>query len=246
MPPYALIDGHCHLDLPAYDATRSAVIDAARTAGVTGFILAGVDPPGWVRQRALSQAHARMWWTAGIHPWAAAHVDPAGVSALLDAAFKTSPAPVAVGEIGLDGVGQRRLSLDHQAAVFRAQLGWARVKNYPVVLHLVRAHGRALEILRRDGIPTAGGVVHRFTGPSGRADAYLRLGLHLGFADAGAAAARVPLDRLILESDADDPRGRSPAGILQIANEIAELRGCDVVDVIGASQLNVRRLYALG
>lgn len=246
MPPFALIDGHCHLDLPAFDATRSAVIKAAAAVGVTGFILAGVDPTGWARQRALSAAEQRIWWTAGIHPWAAADADPGTVGGLLDAAFESQPAPIAVGEIGLDGVGARRLTLDHQARVFRAQLAWARAENHPVVLHLVRAHGRAVEILRQDGLPAAGGVVHRFGGPPGRADAYLRLGLHLGFADAGPASVTTPLDRLILESDADDPRGRSPADILKIANEIAELRGCDVTDVCAASQKNVRRLYALG
>lgn len=241
-----LIDGHCHLDLPAFDATRSAVIERAAAAGVTGFILAGVDPQSWARQRVLAQTHPRMWWTAGVHPWAAPTVEPAALADLLGAAFEAHPAPVAVGEIGLDGVGSRGATLDHQAAVFRAQLAWARAANQPVVLHLVRAHGRALDVLRRDGLPSAGGVLHRFVGPAGRADAYLQLGVCLGFADAGPAAATVPLDRLILESDADRPDGRSPARLVEIAKEIARLRGCDVTEVLAASQKNVRRLYGLG
>lgn len=233
------IDGHCHLDLPAFETTRDAVRTRALAAGIDGFILAGVDPTGWPRQHQLAQTWPRTWWTLGVHPWRASR------AALdhLDAALQLHP--VAIGEIGLDGHGPHRARLDLQAEVFRAQLALARAVDLPVVLHVVRAHGRALDIVRRDGLPTAGGVLHHFVGPPGRAQAWLDLGLHLGFVGPSPAAAHTPLDRLILESDADQPGGREPAGIARTAVSLAGLRANAPDEILSASTANIKKLYRL-
>lgn len=235
------VDGHCHLDLLAFDATRVALVARARAVGVTGFVLAGVDPAGWARQRALCAARDDMWRTVGIHPWAVGVGDVDAVAAALEVA----PLPVAIGEIGLDALGDRKASLDAQEGLFRAQLALARERDLPVVLHVVRAHGRALDILRADGLPRAGGVLHRFTGPPGRAGAYTDLGLCVGIARAMPAAATVPLAQLILESDADTPGGREPADIVRVAAQIADLRGIAAAHVLSTSADNARRLYGL-
>jgi TatD DNase family protein len=233
------IDGHCHLDLPIFDDTRNAVRERARAAGIEGFILAGVEAAGWPGQQALTQRWPRTWWTAGIHPWKA----PGATVDALEAALVH--APVAIGEIGLDGHGVHRSTLPLQVPVFRAQLALARARNLPVVLHVVRAHGRALDIVRRDGLPAAGGVLHHFVGPPGRAQAWLDLGLHLGFVGASAAAAMVPLSRLILESDADTPGKREPAEIARTAASVAALRDSDPDVILNASTANIKNLYRL-
>lgn len=235
------LDGHCHLDLPAFDATRDAVIARAAAAGVTGFVLGGVDPAGWARQRALCAAHPRVWRSVGLHPWG----EGRGSIDAVTAALAEAPRPVAIGEIGLDGHGARAASLGAQAALFRAQLALARDLDLPVVLHVVKAHGQALELLRQDGLPRAGGVLHRFEGPVGRARAYLDLGLHLGVARASPAAVAIPLARLILESDADAPGGREPADLPRIAAQIGASRGSDPEEILGASTRNATALYAL-
>lgn len=235
------LDGHCHLDLPVFAATRAAVIARAAAAGVDGFILGGVDPAGWARQQALCSARPRMWRTVGLHPW----LEGEGAVESVAAALETAPRPVAIGEIGLDGLGSRRASLPAQAALFRAQLALARAVDLPVVLHVVRAHGPAMDIVRRDGLPAAGGVLHRFEGPVGRAEAWLRLGLHLGVARASAAAAAIPLDRLILESDADTPGAAEPADLPRVAAQIAAMRGSTAAALLGASDANAQALYRL-
>lgn len=256
-----LIDSHTHLDFETFERDRDAVLDRARAAGVVGQIIAGVRPEHWPRQRALAARHPDIKWTAGLHPQVAAELAPAARDAALDAlpsALDGEHPACAIGEIGLDRQFAPRDTLPAQRAAFRAQLALARERDVPVVLHIVATHGEARDILARDGLPRAGGVVHSYSGSADMSARYVELGLHIGFvatvlrpaADKAHRAARaVPLERLLIETDAPTqsppghPRRNEPALLPLIARRIAELRGADVDTIADATRRNAETLF---
>jgi TatD DNase family protein len=243
------IDAHNHLDLPAFDPDRDAVVGEAERAGVAASVLAGADPADWDRVAALGQS--RGWpWVIGVHPWWCAELEDAG----LDAALRSLAAratPWGIGETGLD---RRRGGLALQERSLRAHLALARERGVPVVLHIVGAYPEALAVLREVGLP-AGGMVHSWSGPPELVEADLALGLHLSFGAsacrpgrAAKSAARVPADRLLLETDAPDQplRARTrgvPADLVAIAERIGTLRSVSGAELLDASAANVRRLF---
>lgn len=257
------VDTHNHLDFAAFDADRDAVLARALSRGIGGHLVAGVEPDGWVRQRALAAKHPGIRWTAGLHPqWAAKLTVPGIDTALADlpAQFEGPNAASGVGETGLDRLFVDAATLDVQIHAFRTQLAFARDLDRPLVLHIVKAHGKALEILTADGLPRAGGVVHSFSGNAELARHYVRLGLHLGFVGAvcrenakklRAAAAAVPDERLLIETDAPDqpppghPRRNEPTALIAIAEAVAGVRGRRPEEILVLSTRNSERLFGV-
>jgi TatD DNase family protein len=262
-----MLDAHCHLDAAAFDDDRDAVLARARQAGVLGFIVAGVSPETWPRQSALARAHDDVHVTYGIHPWTAADSEDAAADdlvAALDAALDAADLerPVAIGEIGIDRSPRvAKDTLGRQERLMRAQLALARQRDLPVVLHIVRAHGRALEILAADGLPRAGGQVHAYSGSAELVGRYLALGLSLSFSAAATrpdgaasrAAAAVPDHRLLVETDAPDqpsaahhPGRNEPAFLEEIVASIASARGVSTATLAAQTERNARALFGLG
>ncbi len=230
-------DAHTHLDDPAFDLDRDAVLARAAAAGVTGFFLAGADPARWdgVRELALRLGQP---WSLGIHPWWEPDTDVDAALARLAAV----PDLPAVGEIGLDHrAAATPEARARQVQTLRAQLALARERGMPIVLHIVRAGPEALRVLRADGVPAAGGLVHGCSLHADLVPAYLALGLQLSFGAAitrspraAEAMRRVPDDRLLLETDCPDqplhPGSRGePADLPAIVAAAAAIRGCPVV-----------------
>jgi TatD DNase family protein len=258
-----IIDSHCHLDDDAFDADRAAVFERARAAGVRGFVLAGVDPATWPKQRALALSERGVVWSAGLHPMRAATFDDAATrSALAElvACFEGVGPARALGETGLDTHFVPRDSIARQLEVFREQLALARSFDLPVVLHILGrgTHLHSLELMRRDGVPTRGGVVHSYSGSAELAEEYVALGLSISFSGsvcrpaaerAHRAAASVPLDRLLIETDSPDlaPPGRGPrnepTAVLDVAAAVAKIRGIECEDLLIATAANASRLF---
>lgn len=221
-----MFDAHCHLDRCA---DPEAALRRARAAGVADLVLAGVDPPGWAAQRRLAAAHAGLHLTAGVHPEVVATHDDSQVDAMLDALHRrlAEGGLVALGEAGLD---HRRPFVDSRArqlSAFRHQLELARSHRLPLVLHVVAAHGAALDAL--EPFAPLRGMVHSFSGSAEVGLRYLALGLHLSFAGTVCnpiarkvreAAMACPLERLLVETDAPD---QLPSGITAVENEPAFL-----------------------
>lgn len=246
-----MFDSHCHLhDRRVTDP--EAQLARARAAGVTGFLLAGVDPSGWADERALVSTHPDILMAFGVHPQHVAEIDdPDPLIAQL------TPDCAAVGEIGLDGMDERRHTLPLQERAFRAQLAFARDHRLPVVLHILRAHARALEILRADGVP--GGVLHSCSASADQVREYLRLGLHISFAGTVCnpnakkvheAARAVPSERLLAETDAPfqtplphRPAQNEPAFLVAIVEALARIRGERPDLVAQQTDTNARRLF---
>lgn len=262
-----MLDAHCHLDSAAFDGDRDAALARARAAGVRGLVLAGVDPAGWRRQSTLARENADVYVTYGVHPWTAAAAEDDAVDALLgdlDDALSSPDLqpPVALGEIGLDRSSHTaKDSTARQETVFRAQLAMARARDMPVVLHIVRAHGRALDILAADGLPGAGGHVHAYSGSPELVARYVALGLYLSFSAAVArddsacarAARLVPAERLLAETDAPDqpPPARAgtrnePAFLDATVCALAAARGATPAAIAALTERNARVLFGLG
>lgn len=257
-----MFDTHCHLqELDDVDAA----IARAQAAGVARLLLAGVAPEAWERDDALAARHDSLWLSYGLHPQAVAMLDDRAcdeiVRALDERLGRRDARVVAVGEIGLDGVGERRASIDRQERVFRAQLALARKHSLPVALHVLREHPRALAILRDEPLPS-GGVLHSCSASPELAQKYVALGLHVSFSGsitwhrgdnkAARAAAVVPRDRLVVETDAPDqtpephrPGRNEPAFLVAIVQAIAHLWGVEFAEAARVTDENAHRLFKL-
>ncbi len=200
-------DTHCHLDFPAFDADRNALLANARARGIRRIVIPGVTAEQWPRLMRLAATAESLQYGLGLHPWfLTAHRDEH--LATLDAELGRSGA-VALGEIGLHGPSG---GMERQVHLLEAQLDLARRHELPVILHQVGAHNELVRSLKRVR-PTCGGVVHAFSGSFAMAQEYRGLGLHLGlggvitYPRAGKtrrAVARFPADALLLETDAPD------------------------------------------
>jgi TatD DNase family protein len=207
----------------------------------------------------------------GLHPrWVAASAPEevaAGLRALSGACEGVGGCvgwakPVALGEIGLDR--SRHVpgeSVDGQVGAFREQLALARALELPVVLHVVRAHGLALEWLRRDGLPRGGGVMHSYSGAAEMVPDFAALGLMFSFSGAVTspaarklrrAAVVVPEHLLMIETDAPDltpasrwPARNEPAFLGEVCGEVARLRGQRVEEVAARTAQNARAAFGL-
>ncbi len=256
---YPLLDSLAHLDDPRV-TNVDALLKRAAAAGVVGVINGGVDPFEESLEWDLSpEGSVPLWRAFGIHPVAvgrhplARHLEE--LTRFLD-----QGQAVALGEIGLDA-REGFAALDLQEAFLEAQLEVAAKRRLPVILHCVQATERLLAVLRRWGEPPAGGVVHGFSGSPETAQEFLNMGYHLSFGGlvtrlnarrCRAAAAVVPLNRLLIESDCPDhpptnaPHSYSePASILLTAQELASIRG-EPMEALGeAVSANTRALFGL-
>jgi TatD DNase family protein len=257
-----MIDTHCHLDKPEFDADRAEVLARARAAGVTDVVVPAVGPEDWGALLALARATPGLHAGLGIHPQllpALASADDDRHLAALDAAL-SGGGVVAVGECGLDGPAVAAgASLERQVAVLAGHLALARKHGLPVCLHAYKTLGPMLALLERDGLPQ-GGVLHSFSGSAEQVAPFVRLGLHFAFAGPLTwARARkpvlairaVPADRLLLETDAPDqtPRphqGRcEPAYLAEVAAAAAAARGTTPAALDSLTTANARRLFRL-
>ena len=262
---YPLIDAHCHLDDVAFDADREAVSAAGQAAGVVGCVLAGVEPAGWARQAAWRAGRERtVAASVGLHPHVVCHYDAAELEPGLEAlhAAAVGDASLAIGELGLDSSRWvPRGSLPAQRHAFRLQLSLARELDRPVVLHVLDAHGHALDVLQRDGVPKSGGVVHSYSGAPDLVARYEALGLCLSFSGSITrptarrtleAAARVSPDRLLVETDCPDQRPSTrdgsrnlPEFLPDVVAAVAAARGASLAHVAALTTQNATRLFHL-
>src|SRR5512138_2830132 len=236
-----LVDSHAHLDSEDYAGDLDAVVARAREAGLERIVCIGLWRAPGQFGNALDLATREPGFlsaTVGIHPHECDRV-PEEDWARHDALARDARI-VAVGETGLD------FHYDHsprpvQEASFRRSLRTARAAGKPVVVHVREADEVCARVLREEGVPPAGGVIHCFTGDAAAARAYLELGLHISVAgvvtfrsaDAIREAVKlVPRDRLLVETDcpflAPIPyRGKrnEPAYVVETARKVAELWG---------------------
>jgi TatD DNase family protein len=263
-PLEPLIDIGVNLAHDSFDDDREAVLERAREHGVERLIVTGSSVESSLQAAALAEAHpGRLFATAGLHPH---HADDWSTSAgRVLRELTTHPAVVAVGECGLDFY--RNFSpRDVQRQAFEAQLAIAIDSGLPVFLHQRDAHREFLELLEPVASRLAGGVAHCFTGDAGMLREYLELGLYIGITGwicderrGGAlreAVAGLPLDRVMLETDAPyllprtlnpTPRTRrnEPMYLREVLRITAQAMGQPEAALASASTANAVRLFRL-
>lgn len=251
-----LIDSHCHLDDPDFDADRSEVVARCKGLGINGIVLPAVTAAGWPRLLDVAASDSIFFPTLGLHPvYIAEHREEH--LARLEAAIEKYR-PIAVGEIGLDHYVPE-LDRERQMTFFEAQLAIAAAAGLPVVLHVRKAHDQVLACLRRSRV--TGGICHAFNGSLQQARQYLELGFKLGFGGTltyerarriHRLARELPLEAMVLETDAPDMppaahRGErnSPEYLPQILEALSRLRDESPQTIAGQATANVRQVLRL-
>ena len=259
-----LIDIGANLTHDSFDADRDAVLGRAAAAGVARIIVTGTSVTSSVQAAALCEARPQtLFATAGVHPHHAAEFDEHTTAALRS--LLGDPAFVAVGECGLDFFRDYS-PRSAQRRAFEAQLELAAIVGKPVFLHQRDAHDEFVAVSRPMRERLVGGVAHCFTGGPTELLAYLDLDLYVGVtgwvcderrgADLRAAVPLIPLERLLLETDAPyllprdlavKPHGRrnEPHFLTHVLERIAALRNQPVEVVAAATTANAERLFGL-
>jgi TatD DNase family protein len=250
-----LIDTHCHLDVEPLVKDTPGVLARARAADVTQVIAVAYDLGSWPAVAALAAGNEGVYPALGLHPWVA---DQALDLEQLEQALLDCHA-VAVGEVGLDF----RIEIydrDLQKQAFVDQLQVARKLDLPVILHCRGAFEDMLTILAEAG-PGLRGVVHAFSRGVDIAQRFVAMGLHIGLGGAitrsRARRARrsaevIPLDRLVLETDAPSiglediaPQDVEPCHVREVAAALAEIRGVSLEEIAEVTSANARGLFRL-
>ena len=254
------IDTHCHLDFPEFDQDRAQILQRCRNLGVTKIICLGVRENQWTAAENLAQENAGIYWSLGLHPWfldtKCAREEQATLLSAASDKLRQKKC-VALGETGLDFL----IELDHryQQDIFLQHLSLASEHNKPVIVHSVKAHAETLRCIKQ--FQNSRGVIHAFSGSYEQAKQFFDAGFLLGvgglitYARANktrAALAKMPMDALLLETDAPSMplSGRqgqrnSPEYIPDIAASLAQLRDETLASIAAASSDNARALFAL-
>ncbi len=251
-----LVDSHCHLDASEFDKDRAAVIARARAAGVARQVVPAIDAAGWPGLRDLCAGEAGLFPAYGLHPMYLEKHRPGDLVELRN--WIERERPCAIGECGLDFFVQG-LDADTQHRYFIAQLELAREYDLPVVVHARRAVDAVIAAIRQVG--SVRGVVHSFPGSVEQARQLRQLGFLVGLGGPVTyeranrlrkLAATIPLECLLLETDAPDQpdagiRGQrnEPARLATILQTIASLRGEDAETIASATTRNAERLFSL-
>ncbi|KZC19904.1 MULTISPECIES: TatD family hydrolase [Rhodanobacter] len=251
-----LVDSHVHLDDQAFAGDLEAVIERARQSGVDTLVVPAVDARSWLEIRQLCARHAGVHPAYGLHPLFLSQHAPEHVDAL--SSWLNENRPVAVGEIGLD-FHRDDLDRELQRHCFWRQLQLAGEHDLPVIVHARSALEEVTLTLRRNS--RLRGVVHSFSGSEQQARQLWDLGFHLGIGGPVTyeraqrlrrIVAQMPIEFLLLESDAPDQPGAAhrgernePAHVVEVLRCIAALRNAPEADIAAATSANARRLFRL-
>ncbi len=207
-----------------------------------------VIPDVFLSNEAGSGFEGSIWRCAGLHPMHASDISKENLKRSLREKLE-SGSFAAIGEFGLDRILEARHSRERQEEAFEVQLELSEAFQLPIVLHVVRRHGRVLELL---GTRARAGMVHDFQGSSELAEQYLARGLSLSVGPsvldprhkkARIIAMECPLERLLLETDAEVPEHASR--LLDVRREVAKLRNIGERELSAAVDRNVQRLFGL-
>ncbi len=250
-----LTDSHCHFDFAAFDDDRPAHWRRAQAVGVRRLVIPGVEEAQWPALPRLSSSLPGVYYALGLHPWWLADASAGWQQKLEQALDQADERCVALGEMVLDG--QIDLAPTEQAAALNAQLRLARDRSLPVILHSHKTHDQLLKWLRRT--PPVGGVLHGFSGSLQQAEAFWKLGIHLGVGGTitypranktRQAIAAMPVEALVLETDAPDMplcgfqgQPNHPAQLPRVLSALAELRRQDQASLAAQLERNVSRLF---
>jgi TatD DNase family protein len=252
-----IIDSHCHLDFPDFAEDLDGVAERARAAGVERMITIGTKVSKAAGVVAIAERYDDVFFTVGTHPHEAAGEDAEDFDAMR--AFARHPKCVGIGEAGLD---YHYDNAPHDVArrVFRGHIALARELDLPLVIHARDADDDIAAILTDEmGQGRFSALLHCFTSSRQLAETALDLGLAISFSGVvtfkkseglRAIARDVPLDRILVETDAPylaptPHRGRrnEPAFVVATAGVIAEARGIRPAALADATRANTHAIF---
>lgn len=249
------IDSHCHINFHELSENISDVLDRMQQNEVQAALCVSVNLRDFPQVLALAEQYPNIYASVGVHP-DYEDVEEPTVGRLIELA--QHPKVIAIGETGLD---YYRLSgdLEWQRERFRSHIRAAKACGKPLIIHTRSAAEDTLRIMAEEGAGLIGGVMHCFTENWQVAQAALDLGFYISFSgivtfknalQIKEVAQRVPLERMLIETDAPylapvPFRGKlnQPAYVKHVAEEIALLRGITVAEVGEKTSENFTRLF---
>lgn len=253
-----IFDTHTHLNAEQFINEEEATIKRAHELGVSEMAVVGFDYPTIEKSLALSQEYPEIYSIIGWHPTEAGSYNRE-VEAFLQIHL-TDDKVVALGEIGLDYYWMEDPK-EVQAKVFRRQIAIAKEHHLPISIHTREALEDTYQILKEERVHEIGGIMHSFSGDEKWAKKFLDLGMHLSFSgvvtfkkaiEVQEAAKIVPIDRLLVETDAPylapvPYRGKrnEPGYTRYVVEKIAELREMAVEEVAFQTRKNAANLFRL-
>ncbi len=253
-----LVDSHCHLDFPDFAPDFGDVVSRARAAGVGIMLTIGTRLSRFGEVRAIAERYTQIYCTAGVHPHNTSEEGLEGPAPLLECARHEKV--VGIGETGFDFF-YKHSAPEAQERSFRAHIAAARESGLPLIVHARDADHETIRVLDEEQRHGAyGGVIHCFTGSRMLADRAVAMGLHISFSgiltfknarDLQDTARAVPLDRLLIETDAPylapvPQRGQrnEPAFVAHTATFLAQLRGETTERIAAITSENFFRLFS--
>lgn len=249
------IDSHCHINFPDFAEDIDGVISRMRDALVSHAMCISVTYPEWPSVVALAERYENIYATAGVHP-DYEDIEEPSVESLL--ARAKHPKVLAIGETGLDYY-RLQGDLEWQRERFRTHIRAARECAKPLVIHTRSASEDTLRIMREEKAHEAGGVMHCFTETWDVAQAAMDMGFYVSFSgivsfksakELQAVARQVPLERMLIETDAPylapvPFRGKrnEPSYVREVANAIATLRAVPIDEIAKATTANFKRAF---
>ena len=253
-----LIDTHCHLDFERFDVDREAVVARALEAGVSQLIVPAVNLENCTAVLQLADQYTEVYAAVGVHPNSAADWQDDWIDAIRN--FAQHAKVVAIGEIGLDYYWDKAPKAVQQRAL-AVQLALAAELTLPVIIHNRESSADVINMLAASPLAGRGqpGVLHSFSAGWDIAATALEMGYYLGFTgpvtfkkadDLRHVAARVPLDRILVETDAPflapvPQRGKKnePAFVVHTAELVSQLKGVSPSELADQTRANALRLF---
>jgi len=251
-----ITDTHSHIFWKNFDEDRADVITRARAAGVERMLVVGTDLETSRQCFEICEGEKGLYPTAGIHPHDAQGIGAEDLDEI--ESLCRLDRCVAVGETGLDYFKEYSPQVD-QRRLFRWHLELARKLDKPVIIHCRDAHVDTVALLRE--VEGVRGVMHCYTMGPDELEPYLELGMYISFSGVVTykkneanreAAAKVPADRLLVETDCpflapQSRRGKrnEPALVAETLALVADVRGVDVDTLAHVTSENAARLFGL-
>ena len=251
-----IIDTHCHFDLEVFDPDRDQILSNCAELNINRIIVPAIQSSGWQHLISVTTACPQLEPALGLHPVFIESHQSSDIEALEN--YITQYQPVAVGEIGLDFFIENT-DREKQKKYFEQQLVIAEKHQLPVILHVRKAHDEVLTMLKKRKL--TGGTCHAFNGSFDQARQYMNLGFKLGFGGTltypnarkiHQLAKQIPLESIVLETDAPDMSGfhhkgerNQPDFIIDALNALAEIKNQTTEEVANQTTLNATALFNL-
>jgi len=251
------VDSHCHINFPELSENIGDVLAQMRDNEVVSALCVSVNLADFPQVLALAEQHSHIYASVGVHPDYEGVEEP-DITHLVRLA--QHPRIIAIGETGLDYY-RLKGDLEWQRARFRTHINAARESGKPLIIHTREAGADTLRIMAEEKASEAGGVMHCFTETWEVAEAALEMDFYISFSgivtfknakQLKEIAQRVPLERMLIETDAPylapvPHRGKlnQPAYVKHVAEEIATLRNISLEEVGRSTTENFERLFKL-